>query len=339
MTRIDIARTSRQFSAPSPRHPASGIRRRDGASTECPAAVQATARDENGSKTRRSGIGPAPDDTPDWCNRKRRSGCSGNADCGRTAAHINPGQAKANPVFRSRVKQPAVAQRGGVNLVHVVGTLIRKAHAERGAQPAIRVILMLRKLLVQPGVQNQVRLWVSKPSGPSRPHRRICRDRDRFCGALVNTTPRLYAPGRPLISGRASISTAVRPLCCPSSTSSRRGCGWRPRDFAPSRHLLRSASALIYTQAWCPRCERFSCSTSASWLTCRRTAKAAWKSQGDDLIEGLHLVHHPDAPGQTPVVKAAGKGQPAQAGNGLSAPALSWVRSLKLTRGSCTRWW
>ena len=40
------------------------------------------------------------------------------------------------------------------------------------------------------------------------------------------------------------------------------------------------------------------------------------------MIEGLHLVHHPDAPGQTPVVKAAGKGQPAQTGNRLPAPAL-----------------
>ena len=40
------------------------------------------------------------------------------------------------------------------------------------------------------------------------------------------------------------------------------------------------------------------------------------------MIEGLYLVHHPDAPGQTPVVKAAGKGQPAQTGNRLPAPAL-----------------
>ena len=57
--------------------------------------------------------------------------------------------------------------------MHVVSALIRKAHAERGAQPAIRVILMLRKLLVQPGVHEpgpvvgieSVRVRRARPAG------------------------------------------------------------------------------------------------------------------------------------------------------------------------------
>lgn len=40
------------------------------------------------------------------------------------------------------------------------------------------------------------------------------------------------------------------------------------------------------------------------------------------MIKELHLVHHPDALGQTPLGKAAGKGQPSQTGNRLSSPAL-----------------
>ena len=46
------------------------------------------------------------------------------------------------------------------------------------------------------------------------------------------------------------------------------------------------------------------------------------KIAGYDLVEGLHLVHHADAPGQAAVVKAAGKGEPAKAGNRPAAPAL-----------------
>ena len=43
---------------------------------------------------------------------------------------------------------------------------------------------------------------------------------------------------------------------------------------------------------------------------------------GNDLVEGLHLVHHADTPGQATVVKAAGEGQPAETGDRPAAPAL-----------------
>ncbi len=58
------------------------------------------------------------------------------------------------------------------------------------------------------------------------------------------------------------------------------------------------------------------------------------KIAGYDLVEGLHLVHHADAPGQAAVVKAAGK--VSQPGKVIDPPPqLSCDRSLKLTRGSC----
>ncbi|MNI63266.1 hypothetical protein D3C73_1186250 [compost metagenome] len=42
----------------------------------------------------------------------------------------------------------------------------------------------------------------------------------------------------------------------------------------------------------------------------------------DDLVEGLDFVHHADTPGQTTIVKAPSKSQPAEASNRPPAPAL-----------------